>query len=230
MLANLVRFLYKQVRGAEMDIEVPTGVLVALSARTGVKLLRGVLWSWTYKQRAFPHFRGRGVQVLNPRYLSVGKNVVFGDDCFISPFSKAGVNLGPRVTVGAGARLLASGVVRDPGEGIRIGSHSAIGVDNLILGQGGVFVGDDVLLGPSVTIVSENHSFDGIVGPIRNAAGQRESVTIGNDVWIGAGCVIMAGVTIGDGCVVGGGSIVVKDLPARSIAVGNPAKVLRQRR
>ena len=52
-------------------------------------------------------------------------------------------------------------------------------------------------------------------------------ITVGNDVWIGAGVCVMPGVTIGNNVVIGGGSVVVKDIPANSIAVGNPCRVIK---
>ena len=53
-------------------------------------------------------------------------------------------------------------------------------------------------------------------------------ITVGNDVWIGAGVHVMPGVTIGDNVVIGGGSVVVKDIPSNSVAVGNPCKVIKK--
>ena len=55
-----------------------------------------------------------------------------------------------------------------------------------------------------------------------------EEVHIGNDCWLACNCVVIGGVTIGDGCVIGAGSVVTKDIPANSLAVGNPCKVIRQ--
>lgn len=94
---------------------------------------------------------------------------------------------------------------------------------------GRIIIGKDVLLGPGTTIVSSNH---GIAAGtlIRLQPGEDADVIIGNDVWIGAHVVITPGVTIGDGCVVGAGAIVTRDLPANSICVGVPAKVIGQRK
>ena len=52
-------------------------------------------------------------------------------------------------------------------------------------------------------------------------------ITVGNDVWFGGGCTVLPGVTIGDGCVIGAGSVVTRDIPANTVAAGNPCRVLR---
>ncbi|YAK87873.1 DapH/DapD/GlmU-related protein [Paenarthrobacter nitroguajacolicus] len=58
---------------------------------------------------------------------------------------------------------------------------------------------------------------------------QRDEITIGRDVWVGASCVLLGGVTIGEGSVIGAGSVVTRDIPSYSIAVGNPARVVSRR-
>ena len=85
------------------------------------------------------------------------------------------------------------------------------------------------MIGPNVTISSVSHPVHwrsrstGSGFPITTAP-----VKIGNNVWIGAGAIILMGVTIGDGSVIGAGSVVTKDIPANCIAVGTPCKVLRK--
>jgi len=89
--------------------------------------------------------------------------------------------------------------------------------------RGDVVFGRDVLLGPKVVI------WDRCDPTVARERGERAPVRIGDDVWIAASCVVLGGVTIGSGCVVGAGSVVVRDLAPGSIAVGNPARVVRQR-
>ena len=90
--------------------------------------------------------------------------------------------------------------------------------------NGWIRIGDNVLFGPGVTVVSSNHAL--AAGQlIREQQGDDEDVRIGNDVWVGAHVVITPGVTLGDGCVVGAGAVVTKSLPPNSICVGVPAKV-----
>lgn len=89
-----------------------------------------------------------------------------------------------------------------------------------------IYVGDCVMFGPNVTVATAAHP---VLPEIRSQGYQYNlPVRIGNNVWIGAGAVILPGVTIGENSVIGAGSIVTKDIPANVVAVGNPCRVLRE--
>lgn len=114
----------------------------------------------------------------------------------------------------------------DYGYNIHLGDHVFINFNCVILDGAEVRIGSNVMLAPGVLINTPQHP----VNPEerRTALEYVLPVTIGNDVWIGAGAVICPGVTIGDGAVIGAGAVVIKDVPARSVAVGNPAKVIKK--
>lgn len=89
-----------------------------------------------------------------------------------------------------------------------------------------IFVGNSVMFGPNVTVATAGHP---ILPELRKKVAQYNlPVRIGNNVWIGAGAVILPGVTIGENSVIGAGSIVTRDIPANVVAVGNPCRVLRE--
>ena len=87
---------------------------------------------------------------------------------------------------------------------------------------GGIELGDNVQIGPHVTIVTDNHDLDNWY------VLKCKSVVIGNNVWIGAGVNIMPGVHIGDNAVIAGGAAVTKDVLANTVVGGNPAKLIRR--
>ncbi len=114
----------------------------------------------------------------------------------------------------------------DYGYNISVGENFYANHGLIILDAGGVSFGDNVFIAPSCGFHTSGHPID---ADRRNQGLEYAySIKVGNNVWIGAGVQVMPGVTIGDDVVIGGGSIVVKDIPSGSIAVGNPCKVIRK--
>lgn len=114
----------------------------------------------------------------------------------------------------------------DYGYNIHIGNNFFSNFNCVILDVALVTIGDDVLLGPNVSLFTVNHVLD----PKGRKQGLEyaKPITIGNNVWIGGNVVILPGVTIGENSVIGAGSVVTKDIPANVIAVGNPCKVVKE--
>ena len=112
---------------------------------------------------------------------------------------------------------------------IHIGNNSNIGHNCILYGQGGIEIGQNVLVGPNCSIISGCHKFEDPNILINQQGTHDVGIKIGDDVWVGANVSILDGVNIGDGCVIGAGAVVTKDLPEYSIAYGNPARVQRKR-
>ncbi len=111
----------------------------------------------------------------------------------------------------------------DYGLNISVGKHVFINSGCCFQDQGGIEIGDDVLIGQQVVIATLNHDPD----PERRANMLPAPVKIGNRVWIGAHATVLPGVTIGDGAVIGAGAVVTKDVPANAVALGVPAKIIK---
>ncbi len=112
----------------------------------------------------------------------------------------------------------------DCGKNIKIGKNVFINACCRFQDQGGIEIGDGSLIGHNTTIATLNHDFN----PDKRANLHPSPVKIGKNVWIGSDCTILPGVEIGDGAVIGAGSVVTKSVPANSIAVGSPARVIKQ--
>ena len=110
-----------------------------------------------------------------------------------------------------------------------IGDNSGLGVNCEVYGP--VTIGNGVLMGPDVMILTGGHAFDRVDIPI-GAQGmiQEKAVIIDDDCWIGARVIILPGVHIGTGCVIGAGAVVTKDIPSYSVVGGCPARLIRSRK
>lgn len=113
----------------------------------------------------------------------------------------------------------------DYGTNIHLGERVYFNFNCVVLDVCEVRVGDRTLFGPAVQIYAATHPLD---AELRKTRELGKPVTIGSDVWVGGGAIILPGVTIGDRAVIGAGSVVTKDVPAGVLAVGNPARVMKR--
>jgi acetyltransferase-like isoleucine patch superfamily enzyme len=115
---------------------------------------------------------------------------------------------------------------------IRIGDNSGIAENCVIAigpGPNELRIGTQTFIGPDVYIRNMNHRFDRLDVPIMRQGHEGTDIVIGDGVWIGARCVLLAGTKIGDHSVIAAGSVVSIEIPPYSIAAGNPVRVLRRR-
>lgn len=125
--------------------------------------------------------------------------------------------------------IIESGFHCDYGNQITIGDRSFININCTVLdapiSEGAITIGDDCLIGPNVQLLAVSHA----VNPTQRLNKENFSapISIGNNVWIGAGVIVLAGVTIGGNAVVGAGSVVTKNVEADTLVAGNPALKIR---
>ena len=114
----------------------------------------------------------------------------------------------------------------DYGYQTSFGARSFANFGLVVLDVARVTIGEDVQIGPNVQLLTATHPLE--PGPRRDKWEAAEPITIGDNVWLGGGVIVCPGVTIGENTVVGAGSVVSKDLPAGVVAVGSPARVVRE--
>ncbi len=214
----------------QLDPQVSTGAAVTMGLSALNKALHGALNRRRFRRSAGLLLMGRQVTIHNPRYISLGPQVIIEDFAEVQGISRQGIQIGDRVTIGRFAMIRPSGYYTgDIGEGLRIGNSSAIGAYCYIGCSGMVTIGDHVMLGPRVGIFAENHNYQDITRPIKDQGVTRAAVTIEDDCWIASNTTILAGVTIGRGSIVAAGSVVTHDVPPYSIVAGAPARLMRRR-
>jgi len=171
--------------------------------------------------RAWRIFRARRLGVTIGPNCSIAAGVKLDRGPF--PDRLGIIELGPRAQLNAGVLLQAWGGSICCAENVFFGPYT------VIYGHGGVTIGAHSLLSMHCCVVSSNHAIPPRSGKLRFEPDEIFPVSIGADVWLGAGVKVIGGVTIGDGCIVGAGSVVTRDLPPYSISYGVPARVVRHR-
>ena len=114
----------------------------------------------------------------------------------------------------------------DYGYQTHIGARTFANWGLICLDVGRITIGDDVQIGPNVQLLTATHPLE--PGPRRDKWEGSKPITLGHNVWLGGGVIVCPGVTIGDNTVVGAGAVVIRDLPPNTLAVGNPARVIRR--
>lgn len=112
----------------------------------------------------------------------------------------------------------------DFGKNIIIGKNVFFNFGCTFMDRGGIYIGDNVMVGPNVNLITINHNEN----PYDRSTTISKPIIIKDRVWIGAGAIVLAGVTIGENSIIGAGTVVTHDIPDNSLAVGNPAKVIRK--
>lgn len=112
----------------------------------------------------------------------------------------------------------------DYGSNVQCGSNVYFNVNCVVLDGARITIGSNVMFGPGVQLYVATHPLD---AGVRRTLELAYPITIGDDCWLGGGTIVCPGVTIGAGCVIGAGAVVTKDIPSYSLAVGNPARVVK---
>ena len=134
------------------------------------------------------------------------------------------------IKIGKGTRIRKWSCFKPYGGSIEIGQNCTINSFCHLSGNGGISIGDNVMIATQCVIISANHNFSRTDIPINKQGETREKIIIEDDCWLGAGVKVLAGVTIKKGAVIGAGAVVTGDIPEYAVAVGVPAKVLYDRR
>ncbi|TDT27498.1 maltose O-acetyltransferase [Streptomyces sp. BK208] len=113
----------------------------------------------------------------------------------------------------------------DYGSNITVGARTFVNYNLTALDVAAITIGEDCQIGPNVQLLTPTHPLE--PGPRRDKLEAARPIVIGDNVWLGGGAIVLPGVTIGDNAVIGAGAVVTKDVPANVVAVGNPARPVR---
>lgn len=173
---------------------------------------------------------GANVYVSYNTTISGGCKLKLGDNIMIEKdVTLIADPSGSSIEIGSGTWLHYHCVIRTFGGWIRMGENCSVNPFAILYGHGGLDIGNNVRIAPQVVIAPMNHVYKVPDVPIWQQAVTGKGINIEDDVWIGAGAIVLDGVKIGNGAVIGAGAVVTKDIPPYSIAVGVPAKVIKKR-
>jgi acetyltransferase-like isoleucine patch superfamily enzyme len=167
-----------------------------------------------------------GVELINANSIELGHRVRIDRDVRLRNIKRnTKICLGDRACLGRGVNVKVH-----PGEGgkIEIGDRTSIGPYSCLSGLF-IKIGKDCLIAPHVGIFANNHVYADPTLPIVEQGHSYEGIVIEDDCWLGYGAKVMDGVKISQGSVIGAGAVVTRDIPPYSVAVGVPAKVISRR-
>lgn len=155
-------------------------------------------------------------------------------DCIIEPGGRVkfpdNLKLGVGVKIGSGVLIhCGQKAIKSSHRNVTIGDKAYIGPNCVLLGEGGIEIGKNCEIAPGVVITSQQHTYTRLDIPMKDQPAEMLAVILEDDVWLGCNASVLPGVRIGKGSVIGAGAVVNKDIPAYSVAVGVPAKVIKRR-
>ncbi len=176
--------------------------------------------------------RKSGINVyISPRaIIKNGNKIVLGDNTVVEGGAQLIVDSEDSfITLGSHAYLSSYCRLRTFEGWIKTGENVGVSNFTFLAGQGGLSIGNNVRIGPHVVIYASNHIFSDPNIPIAEQGMSCKGITIEDDIWVGAGAIILDGVRIGKGSVIGAGAVVTKNIPSYSIVAGVPAQVIKKR-
>ncbi len=157
----------------------------------------------------------------NPDAIMLGTNVRIGKGVKLVSYAGGAIDIGNNCTIYDSAQIES---IRDP---VNMGSDCSLNPFAIIRSCGKVSIGNGVRIGPAAQILAMNHSWSDPDRPIHAQPVVGDGITVGNNVWIGSAALVLDGVSIGSNVVIGAGAVVTKSIPSCSIAIGNPARVIK---
>jgi len=187
--------------------------------------LRAVAYKLFLRAEGLPAIEDH-VRIHRSEDIRLGSGVYLDNGVYLHG-GVGGLQIGDGSWVMTGCRLHVFNFRGIQHGGIRLGRRTFLGEETLMRGQGGITVGDNVLFAPRVQVLAVNHVMTDASKPIMDQGITAVGITIEDGCWIGAGAIVLDGVTIGRGSCIGAGSVVTRSIPPHSLAVGVPARVIR---
>ncbi len=189
-------------------------------------MIRNILYHLAFPKFSRKSYIGNQVTLRCPRQILLELGVIVDDDVQLIATSRIPI----AISIGEKS-FLRSRVMLNAGtpEGyIKIGAHCSIGQSTILYGNGGLIIGDNVMIAGQCFIVASSHVHEPGPTPFNQQGYTAKGITIGDNVWIGAGAKILDGVNIGDGAIIGSNAVVNQSVPSGATFAGIPARAVNK--
>jgi acetyltransferase-like isoleucine patch superfamily enzyme len=208
-----------------LKYEIITGMFAECPGAIGI-LLRSIFYRLIFKKIGKGVMIGKSVTIRHPHKISIGNNVAIDENVMLD--AKGVDNNG--IDIGDGSFLGRNTIVSCKNGDVVLHEKVNIGFNSYIASLNRVEVGQNTLFAAYTYVIGGGHISDEIYIPLRDQDTHGLGIKIGRDCWLGAKSIIMDGCNVGDYSIIGAGAIVTKNIPDFSIAVGTPARVVKDRR
>ena len=204
--------------------------MIASRVKKNLWKLRNHLNAISYGGLAISSRVSSRAKVDGAKGVYIGENVCVWEHAIIrcSPWGDPSI-LSGEIRVGNSTVICSHACLWTCGGKISIGENCSLNPYAILYGHGGLTIGNNVRIATHAIVIPSNHNFEARDLPIVKQGGISNGITIRDDVWIGAGAIILDGVTIAEGSVVGAGSVVTKSTEPYGVYVGTPARKIRSR-
>lgn len=205
--------------------EVLTCILGPIPGALGL-FLRQKLYAFLFKSMGRGCIIGRNVSIRNPQNMVLGNNVTIDDNCLLDARGSGedGFCLGDEVIINRSCIVLAK---TGP---IHLGNRTSVGSNGVLVSIDGLTTGEAVLFAGGCCLSGGMYKFDDPYTPIMDQETYSKGpITIGVGAWLGSNALILDGIAVGAGAIIGAGAVVTKDVPQGGVAVGVPARLVRQK-
>ncbi|MBN1299406.1 MAG: acyltransferase [Actinobacteria bacterium] len=208
-----------------LKYEIITAMFAEWPGAVGI-FLRSIFYRFIFKKVGKGLMIAKSVTLRHPHKISLGNNVIIDENVMLD--AKGVDNNG--IDIGDGVFLGRNTIISCKNGDVILHPKVNLGFNSYIVSLNRVEVGQNTLFAAYTYVIGGGHISDEIYIPLRDQDTHGLGIKIGRDSWLGAKSMIMDGCNVGDYCIIGAGAIVTKDIPDYSIAVGTPARVVKDRR
>ena len=205
------------------DPDIPAGLLLNEIITRLSMMLRGICYFHKLV------FIGQNVKIRGRRFIKIGSRATIEDGVYLDAYARNGIHIGTLSRIGAGTIIRSTAHLSVLGKGLTMGQNSGIGEYGYLGCAGGIWIGDDVIMGQFVSFHAQEHHYSNPNILIRHQSVTQKGIRIGSNTWVGSRVTFLDGTDIGSDSVVAAGAVVKGKFPSGAIIGGAPAKVIKMR-